>query len=389
MKVRRVPEMLAVLVLAAALAGGCSTSSTGPDGVDDGEVLRDSPQRVLDRIEQAYEAMDAWGYLDCLADAYEFHLSEDDLDEDPSLPQYWGFAAEIAIHNRMFGDESVHDPADEVLDVSLELQLTSTDVDTGEDQGDPSDDRWTCRVQATLTVSCPDDLQLYASEECELVLRVDPDETGPDGETLYEVIRHESLSNPRWEGMSWGRIKAVYRDVDPYTLRDSPEHTLTRFIEVYEAMDSEAYLDCLANDFEFHLAQIDVENDETLPEFWGVETERTVHRRMFGDEPVDPMNEVQHLTLELDAMSSSHDEGVDADDPLDDTWTCLVDVDLMIWYPNQRQRRANPMCRFVLAVDPDETGPGGETLYEVVSIEDELHGGREGTSWGQIKALYR
>jgi len=178
---------------------------------------------------------------------------------------------------------------------------------------------------------------------------------------------------------------------DPYTLRDSPENTIARLGETYEAMDCDAYLDCLADSFQFHLSQIDVDNDSTLPEYWGRETERTIHRRMFGDETVLPDYEVLHIAMSLVPGSVNYDEGADPQNPQDDTWTSMVDVDLWVTYPNDLVRRANPTCRFILAVDPDETGPDGEALYEIVELDDALWEWevREGTTWGTIKAMYR
>ncbi|MBD3367476.1 MAG: hypothetical protein GF405_04795 [Candidatus Eisenbacteria bacterium] len=179
---------------------------------------------------------------------------------------------------------------------------------------------------------------------------------------------------------------------DTYTLRDSPANALVKLNEAYEAMDTDAYLDCLAEDFAFHLAQVDIDNDASLPEYWGRTTEQTIHQRMFGDEEVsDPSLEVEQITLTLTTITWGHDVGADPGDPMDDRWTYRVDTDLMVYFPNSLNRRADAVVEFVLRIDQDDTGPDGETLYEIVRWEDlaASSGRTEETTWGTLKAMYR
>lgn len=87
-------RLLPVLV-AAALLVGCNSSMTGPDEADEGSTLRDTPENVIAKLTEAYEAMDRQAYLDCLADDVEYHLSPWLLEFDPTLPGTWIFGQEL------------------------------------------------------------------------------------------------------------------------------------------------------------------------------------------------------------------------------------------------------------------------------------------------------
>ncbi|MBD3367091.1 MAG: hypothetical protein GF405_02810 [Candidatus Eisenbacteria bacterium] len=186
-----------------------------------------------------------------------------------------------------------------------------------------------------------------------------------------------------------------------YKTRTSPENVIYNLNTAYEYMNIEEYLDCLAEEFEFHLAEVDLDDDATLPEYWGKATEQSVHRKMFGIDPVpDPNDEVEQITLTLTTITYEYNQGADPDDPMDDRWTYLMDTDLMVWFPNNLQRRADADVEFVFRIDPLETGPDGETLYEIIRWEDlaTAPGGRhstqpvtpdvEETTFGRVKANY-
>jgi ketosteroid isomerase-like protein len=57
---------------------------------------------VLYNLRKAYGNMDADAYLDGLAEDFIFYLNPDDLTGNPTLPEYWGRAAETTIHENMF-----------------------------------------------------------------------------------------------------------------------------------------------------------------------------------------------------------------------------------------------------------------------------------------------
>ena len=204
---------LCAVLTAAVLVSGCSDSSVGPDEYEEPETLRDTPENVITLFQMAYVDMDCEAYLDCLADDFTFHLAEVDLDGDTSLPEYWGRQTEETIHRRMFGDDQVQNPALEVERITLTLITGLYEHNEGADQHDPMDDRWTYRLNSDLRIWFPNNLQLRADADIEFVFRIDPDETGPEGETLYEIIRWEDLSGEwgRSEESSWGSIKAMYR----------------------------------------------------------------------------------------------------------------------------------------------------------------------------------
>jgi ketosteroid isomerase-like protein len=57
---------------------------------------------VLYNLRKAYGNMDADAYVDGLAEDFIFYLNPDDLTGNPTLPEYWGRAAETTIHENMF-----------------------------------------------------------------------------------------------------------------------------------------------------------------------------------------------------------------------------------------------------------------------------------------------
>jgi hypothetical protein len=207
--VRRIIGTLAL----AALIAGCSSSSTGPDDVEDIYRTRTSPANVIYNLNLAYEEMDCEAFLDCLADSFRFYVSEYDSWGDPDLPDSWGMATERTIHRRMFGDEPVGDPSLEIQQITLTLITITQEHSGGANPVDSSDDRWTHLLDTDLMVWFPNNLQRRADEDVEMVFRIDPDETGRNGETLYELIGWYDLAGEeeRGESTSWGGIKAMYR----------------------------------------------------------------------------------------------------------------------------------------------------------------------------------
>jgi hypothetical protein len=178
--------------------------------------VRTSPDNVVHNLNTAYKDKNAQEYLDCLAEDFEFHLNPDDYeDPDNNLPESWGKIVEQDIHEAMFADGSG------VLNVSLTLTNISKQFNPGALPADPSDDTWTYREQTDLFVSVedPPDLIYHANADQEFVFRIDPDETGPEGETLWEIIEWWDLQPPERRdagygtevAISVGALKAIYR----------------------------------------------------------------------------------------------------------------------------------------------------------------------------------
>ncbi|MFH1501450.1 MAG: hypothetical protein ABIG03_00240 [Candidatus Eisenbacteria bacterium] len=197
----------AAALLALVLTAGCTgRNSFGPGDAAEEYELRTSPANVLAKMTAAYMRMDDDAYLDCLAESFVFHLNPDDV-EDPEgqLPEYWGKADERTIHEAMFGEST------NVTRVTLTLTNVSMTFSQGENPGDPMDDTWTFREQTDLRVTVLNDLTYLANSDQEFVFRMDPDETGPDGETLWEIIDWYDLRDERVEDSTWGSVKSMYR----------------------------------------------------------------------------------------------------------------------------------------------------------------------------------
>jgi hypothetical protein len=194
--------------LAIALMAGCTSTCTCPDDEeDDGYPVRSSPDSVIAKLQMAYVAMDAEAYLDCLAEDFVFHLNPDDYgDPGNDLPEWWGKVVEQEIHEAMFAEGSG------VLSISLTLTNVSKSFHPGELPDDPSDDIWTYREQVDLFVSVedPPDVIYHSNADQEFTLGFDPYDTGPDGETLWEIVDWWDLEE-RGECTTWGSIKSMYR----------------------------------------------------------------------------------------------------------------------------------------------------------------------------------
>lgn len=184
---------------------GCASKSTGPEDTDDSPhyKLRTGPANIIYNLNTAYEWMDAEEYLDCFAEDFEFTLNPDDLgNPDNPLPESWGKQEERDIHEAMFSD------ATNVGHVDLTLTNVSVDFDAGADPYDTSDDRYTYREGTDLRVTIGE-LIFLANADQQFVFRVDADETGPNGQTLWEIIEWHDLQCGRHES-SWGAIKSMY-----------------------------------------------------------------------------------------------------------------------------------------------------------------------------------
>jgi len=158
----------------------------------------------------AYENMDLEVYLDCMADSMFFYLDPYDVEYHPELePGYWSKAVEETIHARMFGEAAGAS--------SISLTLATTGIDTvsvpgGRGRGTG----WEYRESVDLRVYVEGGWTFWAAHPSVFVIRQDPDDIGPNGETLYEIWEWREpsdwdLHGARGEMSSWGAIKFLYR----------------------------------------------------------------------------------------------------------------------------------------------------------------------------------
>lgn len=217
-RARLVMMALFVLIAGSALTVGCSDITSPEENDDnDGYPARTSHGNVVAKLEQAYAAMDTTAFADCLATTFEFWLNPGDLNDPGNpLPAYWGRSAELSIARNMFG------PGTDVLDIQLTLTQIGEAVQIPPaDPGDPSTWEHVCGID--LFVYLPGDLILWANGAARFGVSVDPDETGPAGETLWEISKWEDIDlggrdavarypqDDRFECATWGGIKALYR----------------------------------------------------------------------------------------------------------------------------------------------------------------------------------
>jgi ketosteroid isomerase-like protein len=375
--------LAASYVLAAGLVflAGCSRrSSTGPDGP--GYPGQTTPDSVIEKLEMAYENMDTDAYMECLAEDFVFFLDPEEVAADSTLPEYWGRAEELRVHEHMFADTTT------IESVALSLTVTSKDSLPGEDPADPSDDLWEYETHFDLRVESG--LPYFATGEVVFVMRRAPDREG----TTWQVIeQHDLIVPPEWvQYMTLTRIKLGFGGVvhdDLYPIRSTPGHVILKLVLAYQRMDAEAYLDCLAEDFLFHLNPDDLTQHPELPESWGKAEETAIHSSMFGEG-----TEVEGVSLEMVMISTEYDPGADPEVIFDDRWTYREDVDLRVEFPPDLTLGVWGYYHdFVLAVDPDETSETGDPLWKIVEWYDINPWGSRtarisGTTWGAIKAIF-
>jgi len=172
-------------------------------------------------------------------------------------------------------------------------------------------------------------------------------------------------------------------DENAYTSRTSPANVVAKLVETYEAMDADAFVDCLSDSFEFWLNPADLQDPgNPLPQFWGLGDESAIAANMFG-----PGTSVESIQLTLTLLG----DPVEVPTPGggESSWQCVYSTDLFVYLPNDLILWANAAERFTISVDPDTTSPSGGTLWEIVTWEDVDSPSRSASStWGSIKALY-
>ena len=167
-----------------------------------------------------------------------------------------------------------------------------------------------------------------------------------------------------------------------YPARTSPENVLEKLRLAYVNMDVDAYVDCLAEEFVFHLNPCDVGIDPEMPESWGKQDEEDIHEAMFADD-----SDVEGVTLTLTTANIEFEWNAG-----DSIWRYTEASDLRITLTYYLAFHASTPQLFVLAIDGDRAGPDGEELWAIVEwydLEEEWHQLGVHCTWSSIKALYR
>jgi len=171
---------------------------------------------------------------------------------------------------------------------------------------------------------------------------------------------------------------------DTYTRRTSPANVVSKLVESYEAMDADAFVDCLSDSFTFWLNPADINDPGSpLPQFWNLSEESAIAGNMLGTG-----SDVESISLTLTLLGNPVE--IPTPGGGESSWQCVYSTDLWVYLPNNLIFWANAAERFTISVDPDATSPSGGTLWEIVKWEDIDDPARgENTTWGVIKALWR
>jgi hypothetical protein len=211
------PAIFLLIVLTLSLAG-CSLFAP-PEGGDppppSGSYReRTTPENVIHNLVRSYERMEADEYVDCLADTFTFWLNEDDVIADPTLPWYWDRQTESDIAYAMFGEGT------NILSIQLTLTQFGDAVEIpAQDPQDPSSWQYVESVLLWVYLSDPPDLRLKAEAPSRFKFSIDPNETGPNGETLWEIAKWEDIDvegrpivDDDYVAVSVSELKAMFRE---------------------------------------------------------------------------------------------------------------------------------------------------------------------------------
>lgn len=213
-------------------------------------------------------------------------------------------------------------------------------------------------------------------------------------------IEAETTVGSAREDASWGAIKAMYRGASNaygpsadqrgaaregarYPLRDSPENALEKLRQAYELMDAEAYLDCLAEDFIFYVNPDDWTNNPQLPPEWYKVDERCMHENMFSEGST-----VEHVTLSFTQIGNWVEI---PNSGSRSNWEYSGNYDLRLDLFGGLAYVAQEGMTLLFHVDPDQVGPGGEELWDVLNwwdVDRFESSPVEPSTWGAIKAVF-
>ena len=184
-----------------------SSGAPGPLNRSSRYPLRDSPANALEKLRQSYELMDPVAYLDCLAEDFIFYVNPEDQANNPNLPPEWYKMDEASMHYNMFATGT------SIEYITLSLDQVGNPIELpSPDPGQPSE--WEYHENYDLTLHYFDGLTIISSAGAVFLLHVDPFESGPNGEDLWEVVNWwdvERFEVSPAESSSWGAIKALFR----------------------------------------------------------------------------------------------------------------------------------------------------------------------------------
>ncbi len=167
---------------------------------------------------------------------------------------------------------------------------------------------------------------------------------------------------------------------DIYPARTSPQNVIEKLRLAYVNMDADAYVDCLADDFTFHVnPRIAGNPDLDVPETWDRTFEETIHRAMFAEN-----SSAERVALTLTTVSKEWNES-------DGLWRYTEAPDVRVTVTGDLTFYANSPQRFVLAIDEDRTGRDGEELWAIVEwhdLEESWTRPGEDSTWSSIKWLW-
>ena len=185
---------------------------------------------------------------------------------------------------------------------------------------------------------------------------------------------------------STGPIDMPVPDVH-YFARTSPDSVVANLRLAYENQHLARYLECLAEDFTFYPSPRTLEEYEWIPESWGKVDEHRIHQNMFGGSSF-----VHGIVLAL--LQEGEATPILGPTPGDTIgYEYTFGVDLRVDCQDSITYVATAPSLFLLRIDPDEMGSGGEPLWEILEwydIDDDGSCVRPvlPTSWGELKILF-
>ena len=172
-----------------------------------------------------------------------------------------------------------------------------------------------------------------------------------------------------------------------YFARTSPDSVVANLRLAYENQHLTRYMECLAEDFTFYPSPQTVEEYEWIPESWGKIDEHRIHTNMFGGSGFA-------RGIILDLLQQGEATPILGPTPGDTIgYEYTLGVDLRVDCQDSITYVATAPSLFLLRVDPDEVGGGGEPLWEILDwydIDEDSSCVRPvlPTSWGELKAIF-
>jgi hypothetical protein len=146
-----------------------------------------------------------------------------------------------------------------------------------------------------------------------------------------------------------------------YRDRTSPENVIHNLKTAYEYKSADNYLDCMSEDFIFYPSDDDQADPQNpLPDKWYKSDEQEMHDNMFTGP-----NAVESITLTLTNIAEDLYMGEDPDDPADDFYIRVEDVDLTVITQGDDGFYANANSEYRFRIDIDQSGENGEVWWEI------------------------